>query len=330
MLRLQAGSIDLHDAGRRPPRGHRGAAAAARPGRAAARRRRRRRRPEHAVVQPHAGRPAQKTKPYLQRDGVPPGDLVRGRSRGASSNTRVSRRRRAGLRTGHAREPHVVFRRARRSTRTTSARAKALLAGLGLTDRNGDGMLEDAAGTTGAVLDPHAGAAHPRADRRDDAGAAAARPASRSTSSRSIRASLFGRFGKGDYESIYFGFQASALDPAMNLDFWLSGGPTTSGIRAGRAATPWEKHDRRPDAAAGRGADARRAAAAVRRGAEDLRREPAGDLFRRAEGDHRDEPSRRRRGAGAARSQDPVEAADTVLYGASAADLAAAEGRQYR
>jgi peptide/nickel transport system substrate-binding protein len=30
---------------------------------------------------------------------------------------------------------------------------------------------------------------------------------------------------KGDYESIYFGVQASATDPALNADFWLSSGP---------------------------------------------------------------------------------------------------------
>ena len=29
---------------------------------------------------------------------------------------------------------------------------------------------------------------------------------------------------QGDYESIYYGFQASSFDPAINLDFWLSGG----------------------------------------------------------------------------------------------------------
>ena len=36
--------------------------------------------------------------------------------------------------------------------------------------------------------------------------------------------SLFARWRSGDYDSIYFGLQASALDPAMNLDFWLSSG----------------------------------------------------------------------------------------------------------
>jgi peptide/nickel transport system substrate-binding protein len=33
------------------------------------------------------------------------------------------------------------------------------------------------------------------------------------------------RWMTGDYESIYFGFQASATDPALNMEFWLSSGP---------------------------------------------------------------------------------------------------------
>ena len=62
--------------------------------------------------------------------------------------------------------------------------------------------------------------------------------------------SLFGRFGKGDYESIYFGFQASAFDPAMNLDFWLSGG--SAHVWNLGAPAPWEKAIDDADAAAGR------------------------------------------------------------------------------
>jgi ABC-type transport system substrate-binding protein len=50
------------------------------------------------------------------------------------------------------------------------------------------------------------------------------------------------RFEEGDYDSIYFGIQASGTDPALNLDLWLSAGhmhfwnpaqPTPS--------TDWEK-----------------------------------------------------------------------------------------
>lgn len=53
--------------------------------------------------------------------------------------------------------------------------------------------------------------------------------------------SIFDRYGRGQYESIYFGFQASALDPAMNLDFWLSSGSAHVWNAEQRTpATPWE------------------------------------------------------------------------------------------
>jgi peptide/nickel transport system substrate-binding protein len=103
------------------------------------------------------------------------------------------------------------------------AKARALLAGLGLTDRNGDGMLEDAKGApvrfsiltqannirerTASVIQEQLRQAGVAVD------VVALDPNS-----------LFGRFGAGDYDSIYYGFQASALDPAMNLDLWMSGG----------------------------------------------------------------------------------------------------------
>ena len=51
--------------------------------------------------------------------------------------------------------------------------------------------------------------------------------------------SIFGRFGQGDYESIYYGFQASSYDPAMNLDFWLSGG--SAHVWNQGPAAPWER-----------------------------------------------------------------------------------------
>jgi peptide/nickel transport system substrate-binding protein len=54
--------------------------------------------------------------------------------------------------------------------------------------------------------------------------------------------SIFARYGKGDYESICFGFQSSALDPAMNLDFWLSSGSNHVWDPEQKTpATPWEK-----------------------------------------------------------------------------------------
>jgi peptide/nickel transport system substrate-binding protein len=103
------------------------------------------------------------------------------------------------------------------------ARAAALLKGIGLVDRNGDGMLEDDAGrpvrfsilTQGGNL---------------RARTAAVIQAQLKKAGIAVDVveldvpSMFTRYGKGDYDSIYFGLQASALDPAMNLDFWLSSG----------------------------------------------------------------------------------------------------------
>jgi len=118
------------------------------------------------------------------------------------------------------------------------ARAKALLAGIGLTDRNGDGMLDDGAGrpvrfsilTQGGTI----------RERTATVIQEQLRLAGIAVDIASVDAqSLFARFGKGDYESIYYGFQASAFDPAINLDFWLSGGS----VHVWNVGTPaaWEK-----------------------------------------------------------------------------------------
>ena len=53
--------------------------------------------------------------------------------------------------------------------------------------------------------------------------------------------SMIGRWSKGDYEAIFHGFQASATDPAMNLDFWLSSGSSHYwNPRQATPATAWE------------------------------------------------------------------------------------------
>jgi peptide/nickel transport system substrate-binding protein len=120
------------------------------------------------------------------------------------------------------------------------ARAKALLAGIGLTDRDGDGMLEDAAGRPVRFSILTQGG-HIRAR------TAAVVQAQLKTAG--ILAdvveldppSIFARYGKGDYESICYGFQASGLDPAMNLDFWLSSGVNhVWDASQKKPATAWE------------------------------------------------------------------------------------------
>jgi len=118
------------------------------------------------------------------------------------------------------------------------ARARSLLAGIGLSDRNGDGMLDDATGKpVGFSILAQRGTIRERTatmiqEQLRQIGIAVA------VAALDVPA-LFGRFGAGDYESIYHGFQASALDPAMNLDLWLSGG--SAHVWNTGAAAPWEK-----------------------------------------------------------------------------------------
>jgi peptide/nickel transport system substrate-binding protein len=118
------------------------------------------------------------------------------------------------------------------------ARAKLLLAGIGLSDRNGDGMLEDAAGQP-ARFSILTQAGHLR-ERTATMIQEQLRLAGVTVDVVGLDPqSLFGRFGKGDYESIYYGFQASSFDPAMNLDFWLSGG--SGHVWNFGPPAPWEK-----------------------------------------------------------------------------------------
>lgn len=122
-----------------------------------------------------------------------------------------------------------------------TARAKALLAGIGLADRDGDGMLEDAAGrpVRFSIL---AQGGHSRErvatmiqDQLKQVGIAVDvvpldPPAEMS------------RFFKGDYETMYHGFTTSALDPSVNLDFWLSSGSThVWNPEQPAPGTPWER-----------------------------------------------------------------------------------------
>ena len=46
----------------------------------------------------------------------------------------------------------------------------------------------------------------------------------------------------GKFEAIFFGYNASNLDPALNLDFWLSSGATHIwNMAQGAPATDWER-----------------------------------------------------------------------------------------
>jgi peptide/nickel transport system substrate-binding protein len=122
------------------------------------------------------------------------------------------------------------------------ARAKTLLAGLGLADRNGDGLLEDAQGRPvrfTVLLQRGIAAVERGADfiRTElarvgvgldvvglDAGAVQT------------------RWAKGDYEVIFHRLLATETDPAASLDFWLSsGGAHVWNPGQPKPATGWER-----------------------------------------------------------------------------------------
>jgi peptide/nickel transport system substrate-binding protein len=121
-------------------------------------------------------------------------------------------------------------------------KARALLAEIGLTDRNHDGMLEASDGSPakftlftqkGRPLRERA-AAFLKEDLRkigfDVEVTALEFPA------------LVDRVMHGAYDAVYFGFAASDTDPAVNLDFWLSSGAFhVWNPGQDSPATPWEK-----------------------------------------------------------------------------------------
>ena len=104
------------------------------------------------------------------------------------------------------------------------ARAKALLGSIGLTDRNGDGTLEDKAGHQArfSILTQkgHTILENSVAVLREQLGKVGLavdivpleQPA------------MLEKFLKGQYQAMYFHILADSFDPARNLDFWLSSG----------------------------------------------------------------------------------------------------------
>lgn len=104
------------------------------------------------------------------------------------------------------------------------SRARALLAEVGLEDRNADGMLEDATGADArfSLLTQKGHTARER-------GAAVVQEDLRALGIQvDVVAlepgALFDRFARADYDAMYFAMLASDTDPAVNHDFWLSSG----------------------------------------------------------------------------------------------------------
>jgi peptide/nickel transport system substrate-binding protein len=121
------------------------------------------------------------------------------------------------------------------------ARARELFRDAGLTDRNGDGMLEDSTGkparfsilTQGENIRARVVAVLQEQLRQ--AGVAVdivpLEPGG-----------LLQRFTQGNYEAIYYGIQSSATDPALSAGFWLSsGGFHFWNPEQKSAATDWER-----------------------------------------------------------------------------------------
>jgi peptide/nickel transport system substrate-binding protein len=122
------------------------------------------------------------------------------------------------------------------------AKARVLLAALGLRDTNGDGVLEDAAGaparftliTQKGNTALEKGAAFIRDELKKVGLTVDVVPLE--------VGALVDRMTKGDYEALYFRFLTSDTDPAMNLDFWLSSGSAhVWNIEQAQPATPWER-----------------------------------------------------------------------------------------
>jgi len=104
------------------------------------------------------------------------------------------------------------------------AAARTLLTGLGLLDRDHDGVLEDRAGARASftiltmkgnsVLER--GATFVRDELRKVGLAVEVAPLE--------VGALIDRIERGDYETVFFRFLTTDLDPALNMDFWMSSG----------------------------------------------------------------------------------------------------------
>jgi peptide/nickel transport system substrate-binding protein len=104
------------------------------------------------------------------------------------------------------------------------ARARVLLASAGLTDRNGDGMLEDASGkpVRFSILTQRG---HTARERTVAVLQEQLRQVGLAVDVVALDAgALYQRWLQGDYDAIYFGVQSTATDPALSPQFWLSSG----------------------------------------------------------------------------------------------------------
>ncbi len=104
------------------------------------------------------------------------------------------------------------------------AEAARLLEALGLQDRDGSGTREDASGREARfTLLTQRG--HTIRERMASIIQDELRKAGVAVDVVALEVgSLISRIGSGDYDAVLFGLQASAVDPALNLDFWMPRG----------------------------------------------------------------------------------------------------------
>lgn len=121
-------------------------------------------------------------------------------------------------------------------------RAKEILAGLGLTNRDADEWLEDATGA-----EAHFSVLAYRGNSSIERGAAVLRDELKKVGIRVDVATLEQnavrqRIVNGDFEAVMFVFNYTNLDPALNSDLWLSSGSAHFwNIGQAKPATEWEK-----------------------------------------------------------------------------------------
>jgi peptide/nickel transport system substrate-binding protein len=123
-------------------------------------------------------------------------------------------------------------------TEADRTKAKSLLASIGLTDRTGDGLVDDPSGKTArfSILVPK----HTTRDRvalmiQEQLRQAGLTVDLVATDPRAMAE----KFEKGDYDAVYFAFLIDTFEPAP--DFWLSSGPFHVWNHAQKSpATSWE------------------------------------------------------------------------------------------
>lgn len=105
-----------------------------------------------------------------------------------------------------------------------SAEASRLLASIGLSDRNGDGLLDDERGQT-AKFSVLTQKGHSVRERSASMVQEQLRKVGLQIDVVPLETrSMIDLWGKGEYDAIYFAIEFDSFDPARHLDFWMSSG----------------------------------------------------------------------------------------------------------